>query len=126
MSQPSEKKRVRDNPYTNPRSSIEPDIPVLAFKPNDPRNPVNWSTVSFILLGCRLWLTSGIKRKRALVVVVGLLCIFNSVFGTSLPSGEINLVSVHFQVFGQVELVLPITIYQVGFMVGSVTWGPVE
>ncbi|KAI0023748.1 major facilitator superfamily domain-containing protein [Xylariomycetidae sp. FL0641] len=82
---------------------------IIDFKPQDPGNPVNWSAA-----------------KKSFIVVIGLCCIFNSVFGTSLPSGSIDVLGAHFGVTDPTQLVLPITIYQVGFICGSLTFGPLS
>jgi MFS family permease len=81
----------------------------IQFEVGDSDNPVNWSTA-----------------KKAFIVSVGLCCIFNSVFGTSYPSGQIDSLGDHFSVYDEVQRTLPITIYQCGFICGSLTFGPLS
>ncbi|KAI0968295.1 major facilitator superfamily domain-containing protein [Xylaria arbuscula] len=85
------------------------DHTIITFNGGDPENPVNWST----------W-------KKTFVVTVGLFCVFNSVFNTSLPSGYIEVLSVHFGIKDSTQKVLPITIYQVGFLSGSLLFAPLS
>ncbi|KAI0124112.1 major facilitator superfamily domain-containing protein [Xylariales sp. AK1849] len=82
---------------------------IIDFKVGDPGNPVNWSTA-----------------RKSFIMSVGICCIFNSVFGTSLPSGDIDVLGAHFGITDNVQLVLPITIYQCGFICGYLTFGPLS
>lgn len=122
---------VHQSPRTHSHQSAGPII--IVFKPDDTENPITWSTVS--QRASALPWPSLVKSrtkidfyqaKKALIVVVGLCCIFNSVFGTSFPSGESQVIGAHFGVHDAVQLVLPITIYQCGFICGSLTFGPLS
>ncbi|KAI3320954.1 major facilitator superfamily domain-containing protein [Xylariaceae sp. AK1471] len=82
---------------------------VIQFDIGDVDNPVNWST-------CR----------KTFIAMIGVLCTFNSVFNTSLPSGYIDVLSAHFNIQNSMLEVLPITVYQIGFLSGSLLFAPLS
>jgi len=59
-------------------------------------------------------------------VLVGLLVTFNSVFASSLPTGAIDYIADYFHVTDQIQLVLPISTYQIGFLSGALLFGPLS
>lgn len=66
------------------------------------------------------------QRKKSFVILVGALCLFNGMLSASLPGGYEEYIGRHFVVESQEQLVLPITMYQLGFLVGSLVFGPLS
>ncbi|CAN8104555.1 unnamed protein product [Discula destructiva] len=77
------------------------------WEDNDGRNPVNFS-----------------KARKIFIVFVGLLAIFNSTFDSSLTSGTIDDIAASFGVTSDVQLVLPVSVYLLGYVVGPLFWSP--
>lgn len=50
----------------------------------------------------------------------------NSTFGSSLPSGAIGLIGPYFNVTNEQQLVLPISLFLVGYVLGPVFFGPLS
>ena len=55
---------------------------------------------------------------------MGIISVVNSTFGSSLPSGAIEFISIEFRVVDQAQLVLPISLYLVCYVLGPSLWGP--
>ena len=50
----------------------------------------------------------------------------NSTLGSSLPSGAINYIGPYFNVTNEQQLVLPISLFLVGYVLGPVVFGPLS
>lgn len=57
---------------------------------------------------------------------VGLLAIVNSTFDSSLTSGAIDDMATYFDVVSDVQLVLPVSVYLLGYVVGPLFWSPLS
>ena len=55
---------------------------------------------------------------------MGIISVVNSTFGSSLPSGAIEFISIDFHIKDQTQLVLPISLYLVGYVLGPSLWAP--
>lgn len=82
-------------------------IVVTALNEDDQQSPPNWSS-----------------RKKFHVFAAGILADFNSTLGSALPSGAIGSISKQFGVHSKVQLVLPISMYVIGFIAGPLVYGP--
>ncbi|OXV07706.1 hypothetical protein Egran_04529 [Elaphomyces granulatus] len=82
---------------------------VVSFGPDDPDYPVNWS-----------------MKKKAFISVAGIMQVMNSTIGSSLPSGAIPYIAHDFHVTSHEGLVLPISLYIVGYVVGPLFFGPIS
>ncbi|KAI9732441.1 MAG: hypothetical protein M1834_001649 [Cirrosporium novae-zelandiae] len=94
------------------KGTLENDLVIqgiLSFRPDDPDNPVNWS-----------------RNKKAFIVIVGLVAVFNSVLDSSLPSGAIDYIAKDFNITNKVQLVLPISVYLIGYVLGPLLFGPLS
>ncbi|EKV13831.1 MFS transporter, putative [Penicillium digitatum PHI26] len=80
---------------------------VISFGPNDPENPVNWRT-----------------GKKSLVIAAGILQVMNSTIGSSICSNAIPQIAAEFNITNETVLVLPISIFLIGYIVGPLLWGP--
>ncbi|KAL2220918.1 major facilitator superfamily domain-containing protein [Thermoascus aurantiacus ATCC 26904] len=82
---------------------------VVSFGPDDPSNPVNWS-----------------EKMKFYVLTTGMMQVLNSTIGSSLPSGAISYIAEDFNITNQEDLVLPISLFLVGYVVGPLFWGPLS
>ncbi|OQO05838.1 hypothetical protein B0A48_09933 [Cryoendolithus antarcticus] len=93
-------------------STISPDETphtILSFKPGDPTNPRNWS-----------------NTKKVFVVVSGILLVTNSTLGSSIPSGASDETSKYFNVTSETQLVLPASMYLLGYVLGPLAFSPLS
>ncbi|KAJ5104955.1 hypothetical protein NUU61_002302 [Penicillium alfredii] len=80
---------------------------IVSFTPNDPDNPFNWR-----------------QRKKLVVIASGMMQIMNSTFGSSISSNATPEIAVEFQITNQECLVLPISVFLIGCILGPLLWGP--
>lgn len=66
------------------------------------------------------------QAKKALVVVVGLIVVFNSNLGSSLPAGAVAEIAQHFSITKHSQLVLLNSLYLVGYTLGPLLFGPMS
>ncbi|SMQ54003.1 unnamed protein product [Zymoseptoria tritici ST99CH_3D7] len=85
------------------------DITIHAFPPNDPSNPYNWSF-----------------SRKCLIITLGTLVVLNSTLASSLPSLASPQLARHFNVTDDLQLVLPNSVYLIGYVVGPVLWAPLS
>ena len=83
------------------------DIELLSFNDNDPENPNHWS-----------------RPKKLYVVFVTVLLVLNPTVGSTVASGGIQEIAAEFHVTSDAALVLPTSLYLVGYSVGPILWGP--
>ncbi|KAJ5232129.1 hypothetical protein N7468_005085 [Penicillium chermesinum] len=80
---------------------------VVAFGPNDPAHPVNWK-----------------KSRKYLVLIAGVMQVMNSTIASSICSGAVPQIAAEFNITNQEALVLPTSIFLIGYIVGPLLWGP--
>ncbi|CAG7977620.1 unnamed protein product [Penicillium nalgiovense] len=80
---------------------------IVSFGPNDPENPVNWRT-----------------RRKFLVLAAGVMQVMNSTIGSSICSNAIPQIAEEFNITNKTILVLPISIFLIGYILGPLLWGP--
>ncbi|KAL8671934.1 MAG: hypothetical protein Q9168_003590 [Polycauliona sp. 1 TL-2023] len=90
------------DPAKNPRI-------ILSFPRGDPENPYNWST-----------------GRKLFVLAVGIVAVINSTLGSSLPSGAVTYLADYFHVESQAQLVLPISLFLVGYVLGPIVFAPLS
>ncbi|MCJ1358999.1 MAG: hypothetical protein MMC33_008999 [Icmadophila ericetorum] len=95
----------RDSP-ANPEASAKE---ILSFEPGDPDNPHNWS-----------------NSRKSWIVFIGILGVLNSTFNSALPSGATEPLNKYFHVTNQQQIVLPISLYLVGYILGPLFFGPLS
>lgn len=66
------------------------------------------------------------QRKKILIVLMGIVAVVNSTFGSSLPSGTIQFTGPYFNVTNQAQLVLPVSLFLVGYVLGPLFFGPLS
>lgn len=79
---------------------------IVSFADGDLENPYNWSA-----------------RRKIFVLVIGIIAVTNSTLGSSLPSNAIDYIGPYFHVTNQQQLVLPISLFLVGYVIGPVVLG---
>jgi len=78
---------------------------IVYFADGDPSNPYNW------------------KRPRKLyVVIVSMLMVMNSTIGSSIASGATRETQRHFGVKSDAQMVLPVSIYLIGYVIGPLVF----
>lgn len=70
--------------------------------------------------------TNTAQSKKAYIVFVGILSTLNSTIGSSLPSNAVPFIASEFSVTSSTQLVLPISIYLLGYVFGPVLYGPLS
>ncbi|KAJ5728192.1 hypothetical protein N7493_004522 [Penicillium malachiteum] len=80
---------------------------IVSFGPNDPDNPVNWK-----------------NSRKLLVLAAGVMQVMNSTIASSICSNAIPQIAAEFNITNQEALVLPISIFLIGYIVGPLLWGP--
>jgi len=58
--------------------------------------------------------------------LAGIVAVINSTLGSSLPSGTISYIGPYFNVTNDQQLVLPISVFLVGYVVGPIFFGPLS
>ncbi|KAL8702952.1 MAG: hypothetical protein Q9201_003881 [Fulgogasparrea decipioides] len=97
-----------DNLASDPSKS--PRV-VLSFPRGDLENPYNWSKS---------------QGRKLFVLFVGIVSVINSTLGSSLPSGAIEYLADYFHITNQAQLVLPISLFLVGYVFGPIIFAPLS
>ena len=66
------------------------------------------------------------QKKKIYVLFAGMLAVVNSTLGSSLPSNAINYIAPDFHVTNEQQLVLPISLFLVGYVLGPLLFGPLS
>ncbi|KAJ5946962.1 hypothetical protein N7454_003801 [Penicillium verhagenii] len=80
---------------------------MVSFGPNDPGNPVNWK-----------------NTRKFLVLAAGVMQVMNSTIASSICSNAIPQIAAEFNIKNDQALVLPISIFLIGYILGPLLWGP--
>lgn len=82
---------------------------IISFEHDDPDNPFTWSS-----------------KKKAFVVFSGVMLVMNSTIGSSIASGIPVEVGNYFHNDNQAQLILPTSIYLIGYVLGPLLFGPLS
>lgn len=66
------------------------------------------------------------QRKKIYILLAGIVAVINSTLGSSLPSNAINYIAPYFHVTDEQQLVLPISLFLVGYVLGPLIFGPLS
>ena len=100
----------RDSPSTVSLSaSILARQNIISFAHDDPDNPRCWS-----------------NKWKAWIVFVGIATVMNSTIGSSIASGATDTISEYFDIHNQAQLVLPTSIFLVGYVLGPLVFSPLS
>ncbi|CAG8922792.1 unnamed protein product [Penicillium salamii] len=80
---------------------------IVSFGANDPENAVNWTT-----------------KRKFFVLASGVMQVMNSTIGSSICSNAIPEIAKEFDITNETILVLPISIFLIGYILGPLLWGP--
>ncbi|KAK3717067.1 hypothetical protein LTR37_006122 [Vermiconidia calcicola] len=82
---------------------------IVSFTEHDRTSPFNWP-----------------RSKKLYVVFTGMAMVINSTLGSALPSGATGVVAEYFDVHQQELLVLPVSIYLIGYILGPLIFAPLS
>ncbi|KAL7624155.1 hypothetical protein AAE478_005712 [Parahypoxylon ruwenzoriense] len=82
---------------------------IISWEVDDEENPYNWP-----------------RWRKNIILLTTMLTVINSTMGSSLPSMAIPFMAKEWGVTSQTQLVLPISTYLVGFVIGPIIWGPLS
>ena len=82
---------------------------IVSFGQDDEEDPFQWTT-----------------GKKIFIVIIGIVSVLNSTLGSALPSGAITYIATYFDVSSEEQLVLPISLYLVGYVLGPLFFGPIS
>jgi hypothetical protein len=82
---------------------------VIRFEDGDPENPNNWS-----------------RGKKIYALIVAIMSVMNSTMNSSLAAGAVGPISHHFNEYNEYKLILPTSMYLVGYACGPMLWGPLS
>ena len=98
---------------------------IITFHSTDIENPDNWRWVQQNpLLQWHILISR--QQKKWFVVFVGLINTMNSTLGSSLPSNCISYIAAEFHIDNEEQLVLPISIFLVGYVFGPLVCSPLS
>lgn len=106
---------------------------IVSFGPNDPENPVNWTKVRWKHGNPVARALSSIptddktdtqQTRKVFVLAAGVMQVMNSTIGSSICSNAIPQIAEEFNITNQAALVLPISIFLIGYILGPLVWGP--
>lgn len=60
------------------------------------------------------------------IVIIGMLVVVNSTFGSSIPANAIPFISKEFSITSSTAQILPLSIYLVGYILGPLLFGPLS
>ena len=66
------------------------------------------------------------QSKKFFILLAGIIAVVNSTLGSTIPSGAINYIGSYFDVTSDQQLVLPISLFLVGYVLGPLFFGPLS
>ncbi|CAK3860988.1 Polyamine transporter 3 [Lecanosticta acicola] len=93
----------------NVAATQEEAYTLVSFSRGDPENPYNWS-----------------QKKKTYVLLTCIALVMNSTIGSALPSGASEETAAHFDITNQSLLVLPVSIFLVGYVLGPLVFAPMS
>ncbi|KAF4335386.1 major facilitator superfamily transporter [Fusarium beomiforme] len=77
--------------------------------------------------GTESWNPLNLSPMRKLhIVIAGFTCTFNGNFGSSMPSGALDIIAKQFRITDPVHLILLNSLYMVGYVLGPLLFGPLS
>ncbi|KAG5754286.1 hypothetical protein H9Q69_013664 [Fusarium xylarioides] len=64
--------------------------------------------------------------RKLHIVIAGFTCTFNGNFGSSMPSGALDIIAEQFSITNPVHLILLNSLYMVGYVLGPLLFGPLS
>ena len=66
------------------------------------------------------------QGRKAWIVIIGIIAVTNSTFASGLPAGAINYLVEYFKIDDQEQVVLPVSVYLIGYTCGPLLFGPLS
>ncbi|KAI1187844.1 major facilitator superfamily transporter [Nemania serpens] len=82
---------------------------IVSWEPNDEENPYNWS-----------------DRRKSSITIITMLTVINTTMGSALPSMAVPYITREWGVTSDLQKVLPISTYLIGYVFGPLLWGPLS
>ncbi|KAL5117976.1 hypothetical protein ACEQ8H_004121 [Pleosporales sp. CAS-2024a] len=92
-----------------PDHQAQPEHHMVRFEQGDAENPNNWSA-----------------SKKCYALFVAIMSVMNSTMSSSLASGATAPISDHFGITSHYLLILPTSMFLVGYVFGPMAWGPLS
>ena len=67
-----------------------------------------------------------VQSRKFFILLAGIIAVVNSTLGSTIPSGAINYIGSYFDVTSDQQLVLPISLFLVGYVLGPLFFGPLS
>ncbi|KAK4504643.1 hypothetical protein PRZ48_002604 [Zasmidium cellare] len=93
----------------SPSQHDEDEYTIVSFTRGDPENPYNWS-----------------NGRKTYVLLTCMALVMNSTIGSALPSGASKETAEYFDITNQSLLVLPVSIYLIGYVLGPLVFAPMS
>jgi hypothetical protein len=103
---------ARTNLHSDASSAHDEDTQrrkVLRFEDGDPEDPNNWG-----------------RWKKFYALIVAIMSVMNSTMNSSLAAGAVGPISRRFDEYNEYKLILPTSMYLVGYACGPMLWGPLS
>lgn len=98
----------------------------MSFPDGDPENPYNWPMVWTFATYHGEPILTRLQKRKIYILLAGIIAVINSTLGSSLPSNAINYIAPYFHVTDEQQLVLPISLFLVGYVLGPLFFGPLS
>jgi multidrug resistance protein len=85
------------------------EVTIVSFSRDDPLNPYSWP-----------------NSRKVYVTIAGILLVMNSTIGSSIATGASTPTAEYFNITNQTQLVLPTSIYLVGYVLGPLFFSPLS
>ncbi|KAJ8129852.1 hypothetical protein O1611_g3778 [Lasiodiplodia mahajangana] len=82
---------------------------IVSWEPNDKENPYNWS-----------------NTRKSMITIITMLTVINTTMGSSLPSMAVPYMAREWGVTSEIQMVLPISTFLIGYVFGPLLWGPLS
>ncbi|KAF2265147.1 MFS general substrate transporter [Lojkania enalia] len=110
--EPREEERASGGPTSEASDSLDLSNPartIIRFEDGDPAHPSNWRQI-----------------YKLYALLVAIMTVMNSTISSSLAAGATIQISDRFNEKNEYRLILPTSIYLVGYTVGPLLWGPLS
>jgi len=109
ISEESSSRTSRDGNDKNTTDDHTAGKTIVSFSRNDPLNPYCWKF-----------------SKKLYVTLTGIALVLNSTIGSSIAAGASSQTANHFDITNQAQLVLPTSMYLVGYVLGPLAFSPLS
>ncbi|KAF2119923.1 major facilitator superfamily domain-containing protein [Lophiotrema nucula] len=96
-------------PSSDASNPVPPARTIIRFEDGDPEQPNNWP-----------------RKRKLLSMFIAVCTVMNSTISSSLAAGATGPISEHFNNYNESQLILPTSIYLVGYVLGPLIWGPIS